>query len=424
MILVNGAFSGAEIAIVSVRRTRLAQLVEAGRRSARALRDLRAAPERFLATVQIGITVVGTTAAAFGGSTMAAHLEPLVAMVPWLRHDAHRISLALVVALISYLTLVLGELVPKSLGLRAAERYALLAARPIRALSQVARPFVWLLTASSNAILKPFSDRTNFVEARVSVEELQDMVEEAAETGAVHEHASELASRALEFPRLTLAQVMIPRSRMDALPIDAGAERVRRFLLEERRSRVPIYEGSLDNILGYVTAKDIVSLAWEGRLIVLRDLLRPLKVFPETVFAIDVLRHMRRERQRLAIAVDEHGAVSGMVTFEDMVEEIVGEVFSETDDDVAPIVRERDGSYVVRGDTPIREVNRELDVAWPETANVSTVAGLAISLANGIPNRGARLAAEGNWVIEVVEATMRAVRRVRLIPPRPAPQGA
>jgi putative hemolysin len=414
----NGVFAGSEIAIVSLRRTRLQQLVEDRRAGAVSLAALRAEPERFLATVQVGITVVGTTAAAFGGSTLARHLEPLIARIPWVAAEAEEIALGLVVAAVSYLSLVVGELVPKSLALRAGEAYALFVAKPLLGLSWLARPIVWLLTASSNLLLRPFSDRTNFMEARISKEELQQMVEEAGESGALHEHASEIASRALAFDKLSLGDVMIPRGRIDALPLRASSDRVRQFLLEEGRSRIPVYDGSLDNVVGYVSAKDISALAWEGKLIVLADLLRPVKVFPETVPAIEVLRYMRREHQRLVIAVDEHGALSGMVTFEDLIEELVGDVFSEHEEQQALIVRAPDGSALVHGETPIREVNRELGLDLQESEGVTTLAGLCTKLAGGIPHRGARLAAHDGIVLVVVEATTRAVRRVRiLIPP-------
>jgi putative hemolysin len=417
LVLANGVFAGAEIAIVSIRKTRLQQLVEEKRQGAEALAQLRARPEHFLATVQVGITVVGATAAAFGGATLARHLEPH--LVPYIGDKAEEVSLALVVALVSSLSLVVGELVPKSLALRFNENYALLIARPIQALSFFARPIIWLLTAASNVLLKPFRDRTNFMEARVSMEELQQMVEEAGETGALHAQASEIASRALDFDKLLLREVMVPRARIDALPLNANQEHVRRFLLEERRSRVPVYEGSLDNIVGYVSAKDIVALVWEGKLFVLQDLLRKVKLFPETVQAIEVLRYMRREHQRLAIAVDEHGTLSGMVTFEDLVEELVGEVFSEHEEDRQLLVRLPDGSISVRGDLPVREVNRELNVQLEAPDEVTTIGGLCTKLASGIPNRGARLAANDGIVLVVVEATPRMVKRVRVIPPPP-----
>jgi putative hemolysin len=420
LILANGVFSGAEMAIVSVRRTRLQQLVDARRPGAESLARLRGTPERFLATAQIGITVVGTTAAAFGGATMARHLEPLLRPLPFVGTRAHEVALGIVVALVAYLSLVLGELVPKSLALRAGETYALIVARPLLALAWLARPFVWLLTASSNLVLRPFSDRTNFMEARVSTEELQQMVGEAAKSGALHEQASELASRALAFDKLSLQEVMVPRNRIDALPRNAKHEQVQRFLLDEQRSRIPVYDGTLDNIVGYVSAKDAVALAWEGNLIVLHDLLRPVKLFPETVPAIEVLRFMRREHQRLAIAVDEHGVVSGLVTFEDLVEELVGEVFSEHEEHTTAIVKAADGSAVVNGAVAVRELNRELGLELEALEGSTTVAGLCARLAGGIPNRNARLAASNGVVLVVLDATPRVVRRVRVIPP-PAP---
>ena len=422
LIVANGIFAGAEIAIVSLRRSRLAQLVEAGKVGAKTVAALRAEPERFLATVQIAITVVSTTAAAFGGSRMARHLEPVIAPLPVLGGErAEEVTLAIVVALVSYLSLVLGELVPKSLALRKNEIYALIMARPLAWLSWIGKPIVWFMTASSNVVLRPFSDRTTFTEALISKEELELMVDEAAKTGAIDEHASELASRALQFDRLLLRDVMIPRPRIDALPLDASADRIRQFMLEERRSRIPVYQGALDNIVGYVSAKDIVSLAWEGGPTVLADLLRPVKSLPETVPAIEVMRFLRRERQRVVMVIDEQGTVVGMVTFEDLVEELVGDIFSEHEVDIPMITVAPDGSAIVRGDAPIRDVNRELGIELSEPEGVTTVGGLCHVLAGGMPNRHARLAAEDGSVLIVLDTTERAVERVRVIPPPKPP---
>ncbi len=252
------------------------------------------------------------------------------------------LAFGIVIALMSYLSLVLGELVPKSLGLRAAERYALLAAKPLAALARAMRPIVWLLTASSNLLLRPFRDRTNFIEGRISAAELQHMVSQAAEAGDVHEQAGELASRALRLDKMPLKDAMIPREQIDALPYDAPPARVRDFLLERLRSRIPVYAGTLDNIVGYISAKDFIALAWEGQLVVLADLLRPIKLFPDTVLAVEVLRFMRDEHQHIAMAIDGNGAVSGLVTLEDLMETIVGEVFSEHDQDRADATADRD----------------------------------------------------------------------------------
>ena len=202
LVLANGFFAGAEIAIVALRKTRLQQLVEEGHSSARAVLALRDEPERFLATVQIGVTVIGATAAAFGGTTIATRIAPLLGRVAWLAPHAEGVALAIVVALVSFLSLVLGELVPKSVALRASERFALLAGRPLLGLSWLASPLVRLLTGASNAVLAPFGDRTTFTEARLSAEELSQLVEEATRTGALDPKAGEIASRAIDFAGL------------------------------------------------------------------------------------------------------------------------------------------------------------------------------------------------------------------------------
>lgn len=417
LIMANGVLAGAEIAVVSVRRTRLQALVDEGRRSAATLAALRKDPERFLATVQIGITIVGTTASAFGGAAVAAHLEPLLRELPRVGAYAHDLSLGIVVALISYLSLVVGELVPKSLALRAAEPYALFIAPALALLSIVARPLVWFLTASSNVILRPFRDRTTFMEAKVSKEEIQQMVSEAVETGTLNEHTKQLASRALEFESLTAADVMVPRNRVVALPRNASQEMIRKTLLEERRSRVPVFDGTFDNVVGYVAAKDLLPLAWGGKPFVLDDVLRPVKLYTETTPALHVLDFMQRERKRLSIIVDEHGAVAGLITIEDLVEELAGEFFSEHERGGDPIRREDDGTLIVRGDVAIRDVNRALTMPLEEPEGVATIAGLCGVLAGGvIPSRGARLAASGGTVIEILDSSPRTVRRVRIIP--------
>ena len=186
-----------------------------------------------MATVQIGITVVGATAGAFGGASFAKHLAPLLAGVPWLQAYAEQVALAIVVGVISFLSLVLGELVPKSLALRSAEGYALIIARPMVWLSRAARPLVWFLTASSNVVLRIFGDRTNFTETRHSPEELQQIVDEAASAGTVHRTAGDIAARAMDFPDLTARHVMVPRARVVGLMRDASREELRRVVLEE-----------------------------------------------------------------------------------------------------------------------------------------------------------------------------------------------
>jgi putative hemolysin len=417
LVLTSGAFAGAEIAVIALRRSRLAQLVDERRPGARAVKELRSAPERFIATVQIGITVVGATAAAFGGAELSQRIAPVVAAIPGLAPHAATIALTLVVALVSFLSLVLGELVPKSLALRGAERYALLAGRPLLLVARAVRPLTWLLTASSNLVLRPFGDRTTFAEARLSAEELEQLVEEAGRAGSLDLPTAEIASRALAFRDLTAGEVMVPRSRVVALPRDAPPAELRRLLLEEGRSRMPVVDGSLDEVVGYVLAKDLAALAWEHQLIVLADLLRPVHFVPASAPAVRVLRDLQRRRTQLAVVVDERGGVAGILTLEDLLEELVGEILGETEEPQELVQREPGGAAVVRGDAPIREVNRAMGLDLPEGEGFTSVGGLAVALAGAVPERGTRLTTSDGAVLEVLEASPRVVRRLRILPP-------
>ncbi|WP_437490029.1 hemolysin family protein [Sorangium sp. So ce1014] len=423
-MLVNGFFSGAEIAVVTIRKTRLDQLVQSGSARARAVKRLRGNPERFLATVQIGITIVGATASAFGGSTLAKDLAPVLRAVPWIGDAADELALAAVVALVSFLSLVLGELVPKSLALRSAERYALLVGAPLRGLSSLARPLVWLLTASSNLVLRLFGDRTNFVEARISPEEIQQIVDDAAEAGSVDKRAGEIASRALDFAGLTALQVMLPRLRVVALPRETTAEEARRIVLEHGHTRMPVYEGSNDNVIGYVTMPELLALLWGDGEFSLESILRPAYFVVASIPAVDLLAEMKRRRLQLAVVVDEQGGMIGIVTMEDLVEELVGEIFAENEAHPPPaetIRREPDGSALVPGDMPVHDLNRQLEIELPDDVRWSTVAGLCMGLARRIPAPGDVLRTPGGVELHIVDASPRQIRTVRVRIPPPAP---
>jgi putative hemolysin len=420
LIAVNGVFAGAEISIISVRRSRLQQLVEEGHAGARAVQALRDVPERFLATVQVGITVVGATAAAFSGASISTRLALALQGLGWGAEVATDVALAVVIAAISYLSLIFGELVPKSLALRGGETYALLVARPLQGLAWLGRPLVWFLTASSNLVLRPFGDATSFTETRLSTEELQHLVEEAAQAGSLDERSSQIAARALDFGGLTAAAVMVPRNHVVAVPRDADLAGLRRILEVARFSRMPVYDGALDNVVGYVAMRDLLPLALDRKEIVLADILRPAFFVPETTGAGRVLQEMQRRRVPLAIVVDEHGGVAGLITLEDLVEELVGDLASE-DEQAERVLRvEPDGSALVKGTTAIRDLNRELGLDLPEGEGWTTIAGLCIELAGGIPTPGTRLRS-GDRLLEVVEASGRAVGLVRVMTAPGAP---
>ncbi len=414
LVIVNGVFAGAEIAMLTLRKGQIDRLLERAPRRARAVAALRSRPETFLATVQVGITVVGATAAAFGGSTMTWRLTEIIAAVPWLAPVAEDVAFVAVVALVSYFSLVLGELVPKSIALKHPEGYALLAGSPLLLLSSFARPVIWFLTKSSNLMLRPFGDRATFSESRLSADELRQLVEEAARSGDLDPRTGEIASRALDLAALTAADLLVPRTRIDALPRNASSSKIKQLLLETGHSRMPVYDGPVENLVGYITAKDVLALDWESQLVVLDDILRPPIFLLDSMEAPDVLRELQARNAGMAFVADAEGTLLGLVTLEDVIEELVGEIVTENETREEPVVREQDGSFLVRGDMSVRDLNRSLPASLPEDDRWSTVAGLCITLAGRIPEKGFNLTTDGGWVITVVDASPRRVRLVRL----------
>ncbi|MDP3506030.1 MAG: hemolysin family protein [Myxococcales bacterium] len=424
LVLANGVLAGAEIAVISMRPGRLRELQGEGSKGALAVQRLREQPERFFATVQVGITVVGATAGAFGGASFARDLSKVLAQWALIEPWADEIALVLVVSLISYLSLVLGELVPKSLALRSAERYSSLVARPLLLLASLMRPLIWFLTASSNLVLRPFKDRTSFTEARLSADELVELMTEATRTGSVHPQAGEIAARALTLPELVASDVMVPRTSVISLQRDASRETLRRMMLEHTHSRFPVIEGERDRVVGYVNVKDVLAIAWEEQLFVLADLIRPAFFVPESKSAVELISEMRSRRVPFCVVVDEHGGMAGIVSLTDVLEELVGEIFGEhAAAEPKAFRRESDGHVVVRATMPIRELNRDLGIALPEGDWV-TVGGLCLSLATRIPVPGERFTTDAGIVLEILDASPRRVRTVRIVMPAPeTPKG-
>ncbi|MCB9787725.1 MAG: HlyC/CorC family transporter [Deltaproteobacteria bacterium] len=416
LILLNGIFAGAEIAVVSMRKSRLEELGEKGHRRAHAVRSLRNDPDRFFATVQIGITVVGASAAALGGADIAVRIAPALRRLG-LGDSSGSVALGMVVAGISYLSLVLGELVPKSLGLRYSESYALLVGPPLLGLSRLARPLVWLLTASSNVVLRLFGDRTTFSEARMSAEELQHLVQHAARLGSVEPDVGEIASRALDLESVPLAAVMVPRGRMVCLDRHASKDEMIRMAAEAGHSRLPVKDGAVEQIVGYVLSQDVLAGAYGREDFELGSIVREAWFVPEMMRSLDALRGMQRRRLKLAIVVDERGTVAGLVTTEDLVEELVGEIVSEHEPRVELVQREADGTFTVGGSAPVRDVNRSTSLELPEDEAYATVAGLILSRTGHIPEVGETVALADGTHLTVTEANARRIKTVSIRPP-------
>jgi putative hemolysin len=305
--------------------------------------------------------------------------------------------------------------VPKSLALRAAERYALLVARPLMALSFLARPLVWMLSSSANVLLRPLGDKTTFTEARHSAQELQQLVEEAGQAGTVNAEAAEIATRALELPELVAADVMVHRRDVIAIAADIDQAGLRQVLLEQTKTRIPVYRERIDNVVGYINVKDLLAMAWEQHLVVLQDVVRSPFFVPTSMNAVELLKQMRRRHQPFAIVVDEHGGMAGIVTMEDLLEELVGEIFSEHEaDEHALITEQDDGTALVDGLATIRDVNRRLNLQLPDDGDWATIAGLVLALAGRLPVVGDSFEATPGVWLEVSDASPRQIRMVRV----------
>jgi putative hemolysin len=417
LTLLNAFFAGAEIAILSVRKSRLRELAAEGHGGAAVALRLREDPERFLATVQVGITVVGTTAGAFGGAVLEEPIGAALRRVG-LGDSAMNVAFVLVVVLVSMLSIVIGELVPKSLALRSAERAALWVSRPLYILSRIARPAIWFLTAASNVLLRPFRDTTTFTETRLSREELQHLLEEATTVGTVDKETGDIASRAIDLGALRAYSVMVPRNEVAWLTPDATRARVLCLLHEQPHARYPVLDET-GQPMGYVLAREVYAQLLGDKLDI-PSLIREVPVLYEQTRAVDALRTLQRGRSEIGVVVEEHGAIAGLVSIESLAEELFGEIVAEHETTRTSIVPGPDGSFVVRGETPLHEVNRELGLDLPIDATSSTLGGLVVASCGGFPATGTRLVLPGGIEAEVVLAASQRVVSVRLTPRPPA----
>lgn len=386
LILLNGFFAAGEIAIVTARPARLQALAEKGNRRALSALRLKADPDRFLATVQIGVTLLGTLASAVGGVAAIERLEPLVAgLAPWARPIAEPVAVVTVVFTIAYLSLVVGELVPKSLAVRNAEALALWMAPKIEALSRVSGPTVAVLTASSRFCFRLLRQKVEDFRPFHTLEDLRAIAVEAEEQGVVQ---GDLVSGAIEFHERAVREILTPRPRIRALPVGASLQEALRIIVESGHSRFPVYVGSLDHVEGFVYARDVYEAAIGGKEFDLANLSRPALMVGETKTATELLAEMRRGGNPMALVVDEHGVFVGLATMEDLVEVIVGEIRDEHKAPQALVVRVADGVVEADGIIPVHELNGDHGLKLPESDSYVTVAGLVLDRLGAIPNEG------------------------------------
>jgi putative hemolysin len=417
LILVNGLFALSEIAVVSARKTRLQQWAEAGNARARAALDLANNPNQFLATIQIGITLIGILAGAFGGATIARELSDILSDIPGLGPYSYPLSLALVVMVITYLSLIVGELVPKRLALNNPERLAMVVAAPMQVLSRVAYPVVHLLGVSTEFLLRLLGMKPS-TEPPVTEEEIRALIEQGTQAGMFEEAEQEMVERVFRLGDRRVSAVMTPRTEIVWLDREAAAQEIRRTILESVHSRFLVAEGSLDNVLGVVHAKDLLAHILGEQVVDLAATIQQPLYVPESMRALKALELFKQSGTHIALVIDEYGGIQGLVTPSDILEAIVGDL-PEAGEEVEPLAVQRaDGSWLLDGMLPVDEFKDlfDLDELPGEDQGIyQTLAGFVIMQLGRIPTAADYFVWEG-LKIEVVDMDGNRVDKVLATP--------
>ena len=408
LMVVNAAFAGSEVALISLREGQLRRMEAEGGRG-RLVAELARDPTQFLSTVQIGITLAGFLASAVAAVSLA---RPLVQPLGFLGRWAEPAAVVAVTVVLTFTSLVAGELAPKRIALQRSEGWARAAARPLVAISVAARPLLWLLSVSSDALVRLAGVDPAAQREPVTEEEVRDMI--ATQPSFPTEQRTILVG-ALELTERRLREVLVPRRDVVALPADLPVAEAVRRMAAAARVRAPVYRGDLDDVAGVANLVDLVDAT--GRV---GDHCRPATALPESLTVLPALRRMQRERQPLAIVINEYGGTEGIVTVEDLLEELVGELSDEFDRDVADVRREPDGSLVLPGSFPVHDLP-DVGVDLPE-GPYATVAGLVLDRLGRIP-AGGETVTVGDWLLEVLEVDRNTVERLRLRPRDGAPDG-
>jgi putative hemolysin len=401
LVLLNGFFAMSEIAVVSARPARLEALARKGR-GARLALGLARDPGRMLSTVQIGITLIGIVAGAFGGARLAEPLAAGIARVPALAPFSAEIAYTLVVAAITYLSLIIGELVPKHLALRAPERVAALVAPTIELIARISTPAVWLLETSSRFVLRLLGSEAAPRET-VTEEEVRTLIAEGTRAGVFHRHEQEMIERVLRLADRPVRAIMTPRVELVWLDVDAAPDEIARIIRESGHSRFVVGKHSLDDVLGVVHVRGLLDACLAGRPLDLQAAVHPMPAVPDTMRVSRVLETLRQARVSMALVVDEYGEVEGVVTAEDVLEALVGDMPEHRLDEEGAIVRRRDGSMLMDGMLAIDEVKLTLGLdSVPEEESYHTLAGFILAQLGRVPAEGETVA-YGGWRFEVVD---------------------
>jgi putative hemolysin len=418
LIALNAFFSASEIAVISVPKLRLKQLIEDGNQTAQVLFNLADDSSRFLATIQIGVTLMGFLASATAAISLSAGLAERIARIPFLEPAAEALAVAIITIVLTLVTLVFGELVPKSIGLAHSERIALAVARPIDFLARLAGPVVRFLVWVTNLIAKPFGGQRRRGMPIVTEEEIKTLVDAGEEGGVIEEEEKEMIYSIFEYTDTVAREVMVPRMDVLAIEVETPLLEALDAVIKHNHSRVPVYQDSIDNIVGILYAKDLLKVLHErGRAgandVRLVDILRPAAFTPESKKVSELFAEMQKRRIHMAIVIDEYGGTAGIVTIEDILEEIVGEIQDEYDQaeelEIQPV---GENEWLINARANLGNINDALHVHFP-LAEADTLGGFIYTQLGKVPLPGDEVRYQ-NVLLKIINVAGRRIGKVRV----------
>lgn len=386
LIMVNAFFASAEMAIVSINKTKLNLLAEDGNKKAKLLLHLIKDASSFLATIQVGITFAGFFASASAATSISSGFGEMLSNlgIPY----GKNIALVVTTLVISYITLVLGELVPKRIALQNAESVAMFSIKPIIFISKITKPFVWFLSLSTNTILKLLGVKTEGIEEKISKEEIESLVELGEEQGAINKTERAMIDGIIKFDDILAREVMTPRTETFYIEANSDIKESINLILQENYSRIPVYEDEIDNIVGVLYMKDIFAAVINNGIenVSIKEIMRAPYVVPENKSIDVLLKELQDSKNHLAILIDEYGGFSGIVTLEDLLEEVIGDIKDEYDENVHDIEKIDDKTYITNGLVSILDINKHLDLDF-QSDSIDTIGGLILEKLGDLPNK-------------------------------------
>jgi CBS domain containing-hemolysin-like protein len=415
LILFNGFFVAAEFALVKVRASQLDVLVKKGSARAKLAKSLLSKLDAYLSATQLGITLASLALGAVGEEVISHLVIKIFSTTGWVTNpvNVHSVSLPIALTLLTFFHVTLGEQIPKMIGIKFSMDSLLLFAWPLRIFYFICSPFIWLLNKTSNVVLRVIGVKKVGEDEVHTEEELRLILTESEEGGAIKPSENELIQNVFDFDDRIVKQIMVPQNRVVALDVELGKGEITKRVIEEGFSRIPIYLGDIDNVIGIVHSKDLLKALIENKFRTLKDIMRPVHFIPESMKINELLRDFQKHHIQMAIVTNEFGSTAGLITMEDIIEELVGEIQDEHDEEKPNVEKKSDTEYIVNAQATIADVNDALPIALPENTHYETVSGYINYIFGRIPAVNDKRKKDG-YELTILKRTRQSVDTVKL----------